>query len=91
MIEIFWDDRFKRTYKDWINKHPDLVEIFQEKIEIFGKDPFHPSLRTHTLSGTLKGLWSCWISYDYRLIFKFMDRGKKKVLLIDVGTHDEVY
>jgi hypothetical protein len=24
MIEIVWDNKFKRTYKSWSKKHPDL-------------------------------------------------------------------
>ncbi len=90
MIEIIWDEKFKRTYKNWSKKHPDLVESFRTKMELFANKPFHPSLRTHSLSGILRGLWSLWITYEYRLIFKFVDR-KKKVLLIDIGTHEEVY
>ena len=91
MIEISWGDKFKRKYKSWIQKHPDLSAAFKEKIELFESDPFHLSLKTHSLSGTLQGLWSIWITYEYRLIFKFMDKAKSKVLLIDIGTHDEVY
>ena len=91
MIEIIWDENFKRIYKKWGKKHPDLVDSFRDKLELFANDPFHPSLKTHSLSGVLKGLWSSRISYEYRLIFKFLDKKKKKVLLIDIGTHDEVY
>ncbi len=91
MVEIIWDEKFKRIYKNWSKKHPNIVESFRNKMELFANNPFHPSLRTHSLSGILKGLWSLWISYEYRLIFKFVDREKKKVLLIDIGTHDEVY
>jgi addiction module RelE/StbE family toxin len=91
MIEIIWDEKIKRIYKDWSKKHPDLIESFRKRMELFTNDPFQPSLRTHSLSGVLKGLWSLWINYEYRLIFKFADKEKKKVLLIDIGTHDEVY
>lgn len=91
MIEIVWDKKFKRIYKSWSKKHPDLVDSFRDKMGLFINDPFHPSLRTHSLSGILKGLWSLRITYEYRLIFKFIGKGKKKVLLIDIGTHEEVY
>lgn len=91
MIELVWDEKFKRIYKKWSRKHPDLVEQFKNKMELFVTDPFHPSLKTHTLSGVLKGLWSSRINYEHRLVFKFIDKPKKKVLLIDLGTHEEVY
>ena len=91
MVKLVWDSKFKRKYKSWCKKHPDLVESFRNKMKIFVNNPFHPSLRTHSLSGVLKGLWSSRITYAYRLIFKFVDKEKKAALLIDIGSHDEVY
>ncbi|MBI4723359.1 MAG: hypothetical protein HY769_10280 [Candidatus Stahlbacteria bacterium] len=71
-------------------EHPELVEVFKEKMELFVKGPFHPFLRTHSLSGVLQELWSLRINYECRLIFKFAEK-RKRVLLIDIGTHNEVY
>jgi addiction module RelE/StbE family toxin len=91
MIELVWDEKFKRIYKKWKLKHPDLEKQFKNIMELFVIDPFHLSLKTHRLSGILKGLWAIRINYEQRLIFKFIDKEKKKVLLIDIGTHKEVY
>jgi len=44
---------------------------------------------THKLSGKLRGLWAFSCDYDCRVIFKFIN--KENVLLIDIGSHDEVY
>ena len=60
-----------------------------ERVELFISDSFHPSLRVHSLSGVLQGLWAMKINYDHRFIFKFMDEAH--TLLIDIGTHDKVY
>ncbi|MFH1901114.1 MAG: hypothetical protein ABIK26_02550 [Candidatus Omnitrophota bacterium] len=49
MIEIIWDEKFKRIYKNWRKKHPDLVESFRNKMELFINNPFHPFLKTHSL------------------------------------------
>ncbi len=56
---------------------------------MFEKDPFCQKLRTHKLRGKLKGLWAFSITYDYRIVFSFLS--ETDALLIDVGTHDEVY
>jgi len=56
---------------------------------MFAKDPFHSRLRTHKLSGSLEGLWAFSVSFDCRVIFKFLS--KNEILLIDIGGHDEVY
>jgi addiction module RelE/StbE family toxin len=48
-----------------------------------------PQLRTHKLTGKLEGLWAFSVDDDYRVVFEFI--GQDKVLLIDIGSHDEVY
>ena len=89
MLELVWDEAFKKALKKWNKKHPDLVERFTERLNLFTQEPYHPSLKTHQLSGTLKEYWALSVTYDYRLVFKFL--AENKVLLIDLGTHDEVY
>ncbi len=78
-----------RILKKWKKKYPDLIANFQDTLTQFTESPFHPSLKTHNLSGKLKGYWAFSITYEYRLVFKFIS--ENKALLIDIGTHDEVY
>jgi addiction module RelE/StbE family toxin len=89
MIELVLDEPFLRILKKWRKKHPEIMERFQQKLTLFSNDPFHPSLRTHSLSGNLDGYWAISITYEHRLVFKFVS--DTKALLIDLGTHDEVY
>ena len=91
MVELIWDERFKKIYKKWSQQHPELGAQFAKKIVQFETDPFHPALKTHTLSGVLKGLWSFRITYEQRLVFDFIDESRTKVVLIDIGSHEEVY
>ena len=58
-------------------------------MELFLASPFSPQLRTHKLSGKLKELWAFSVDEDCRVVFEFL--GEDKVLLIDIGSHDEVY
>ena len=89
MLELVWDKPFLKILKKWKKKHPDLTEKLTMKLTLLAKDSFHPSLKTHRLSGNLAGYWAFSINYEYRLVFKFIS--DNKVLLIDIGTHDEVY
>ena len=91
MVELIWDERFKKIYKKWVHQHPELKAQFARKIVQFEVDPFDPSLKTHTLSGVMKGLWSFRITYEQRLVFDFVDESRTRVLLIDIGAHEEVY
>jgi addiction module RelE/StbE family toxin len=89
MIEAVWDQGFKRSYRKRIHKHAHLKRQFREKMALFLKEPFDSQLRTHKLSGKLKGTWAFSINDGYRVLFEFID--DDKVLLIDFGTHDDVY
>jgi mRNA-degrading endonuclease YafQ of YafQ-DinJ toxin-antitoxin module len=53
-------------------------------------DPFHPSLRLHRLKGGLAGLHSVSINMSYRITLEMIFQGKS-LLLVDVGSHDNVY
>ncbi|MEK6645668.1 MAG: type II toxin-antitoxin system mRNA interferase toxin, RelE/StbE family [Candidatus Firestonebacteria bacterium] len=89
MLNVIWDDGFKRIYKKKIKNNEILKDRLWKTIRLFTKDPFQIQLRTHKLSGELAGLWAFSITYDYRVVFKFTN--KTEVLLIDIGSHDEVY
>lgn len=89
MIELIWDQKFKKSLKKRLGKSDELTEKFKSKIKLFEEDPFNPILRTHKLSGILKEYWAFSIDYNLRVIFKFID--SNTALLIDIGTHDEVY
>ena len=78
-----------KNLKKWGKKHPDLMERFEKSLYLFADSPFHSSLKTHSLTGNLKGYWALSITSEYRLVFRFLS--ENRVLLIDIGTHDEVY
>jgi mRNA-degrading endonuclease YafQ of YafQ-DinJ toxin-antitoxin module len=51
-------------------------------------------LKTHHLSGSLAGHPACSAGYDCRIVFskqKYPKTGAEVLLLIDIGTHEEVY
>jgi len=82
MLEVFYSPEFKRAYK----KLPKSVQgLIKKKGAVFAEDPFHPSLRTHKLEGTLKGLWAFSIDHRNRVVFEFTKQNT--VLLHSVGDH----
>jgi len=57
-------------------------------------DVFTAHLGAHKLSGELLGLWACSCGYDCRIVFALETdptTGGEVILLLDIGTHDEVY
>jgi addiction module RelE/StbE family toxin len=76
MVNLVWDQAIKRKYKKIFTLNIELKKSFWEAMSIFSQNPFDPKLRTHKLTGKLKGLWSFSVSYNYRVIFRFIVRLK---------------
>lgn len=88
------DARFKRSFKRLVKKNPQLQGKILEILEFLANDPFNPSLKSHKLTGQLEGLWACSVAYDCRVIFAFKKddlTGNDLIVLVDIGSHDEVY
>ncbi|MCH7762895.1 MAG: type II toxin-antitoxin system mRNA interferase toxin, RelE/StbE family [Candidatus Marinimicrobia bacterium] len=81
---------FLRTAKKFFKRHPELRERFATIIELLRKNPTAPVLKIHALTGELKGLHAISLTYKYRitLIIRITE---KTIILVDVGSHDEVY
>ncbi|MEG3437637.1 type II toxin-antitoxin system mRNA interferase toxin, RelE/StbE family [Pannus brasiliensis CCIBt3594] len=93
-MKIGWTPRSLRSFKRLIRKSPNLRIPIERTLRQLSEDPFHPSLHTHKLKGDLSDVWSCSIDYSYRILFEFADNvedGEETILLLNVGTHDEVY
>ncbi|WP_017654561.1 type II toxin-antitoxin system YafQ family toxin [Fortiea contorta] len=94
MRVLVWDNSFKRAFKRVVRKNPRLKATIFEVLELLVTDPFAPTLKSHKLKGDLDGLWACWVEYDCRIIYTFeqnIDQNEEMIVLIDIGTHDEVY
>ena len=89
MIQIAFSSSFRRGFKKRIKGNKDLEAKFWERVAIFVQNPHDARLRTHKLSGELRGLWSFSIEYDIRVVFSFLP--KDRALFEDIGSHDEVY
>ena len=85
---------FKRAFKKIIKKNPQLQKKVLGILDLLESDPFIPSLRSHKLTGDLDGYWSCSVNYDCRIIFTFShdkETEETLIILVDIGSHDEVY
>jgi len=94
MRNLVWDASFKRAFRRHTRQDPILQERILEVLAALAADPFEPALKTHKLRGQLAGLWATWVEYDCRVIFVFEADpagGEDAVVLVDIGSHDEVY
>jgi len=94
VTRLAWDNSFRRAFKRRTRKNPALRDRIFQVLELLAENPFDPVLRSHKLSGQLQGLWACWVEYDCRVIFALEPdplTGEELIVLIDLGSHDEVY
>ncbi len=93
-MQIVWSEAFNRDFKRLIRRNPQLRDPIEDVLERLSADVFDPSLKTHKLKGSFSGRWSCSINYSDRIAFKLMknpDSGETEILLLTLGSHDEVY
>ena len=83
---------FGRDLRKWLKSHPDSAASIDATLEVLSADAAEPSLRTHKLRGSMAGCWACSSDYDLRIVFEYAQHdGGEAILLLALGTHDQVY
>lgn len=88
--ELIFTASYEKIEKRFLKRHPDLLDRYGKTLALLEQDPFHPSLRLHGLEGRLAGLHSVSITLQYRITLELELRGRE-IILVNVGSHDEVY
>lgn len=83
-------DKYLKKLIKFLKTHPNLQIKYEKTIELLEINPHHPSLRLHKLQGNLNGFFSISIDLSYRILIDFIITDKE-IILLDIGTHDEVY
>lgn len=81
---------FLRHARSFFRKHPELKQKFGEIATALQEDPFQPHLGLHALKGKLQGLHAIRITHQYRLTLTILLK-EHEIVLIDIGSHDDVY
>ena len=71
-----------------MKKDSRLKKKIRKQLGTLLKNPNHSSLKLHKLEGRFYTNWSISIQKDIRLMFTYVKDG---ILLLDIGSHDEVY
>ena len=94
MRELVVTSRFDRSFRRVVGKHPPMRAQIETTLRRMAADINDPRLRMHHLSGQLAGLHACTVNYDCRIVFskqKHPKTGAEVLILVNIGTHDEVY
>jgi mRNA-degrading endonuclease YafQ of YafQ-DinJ toxin-antitoxin module len=94
MRELVLSPKFERAFRRLVRKSPALQSQIETTLRRMAENLNDPRLKTHHLSGQLAGLHACSVAYDCRIVFarqKHPKTGAETLLLINIGTHEEVY
>ena len=88
--KIIYPRGYIRRAKSFVGKHPEIIKQYEKTLRMLELNPFHPSLRLLQLKGKLSGLHSVSINISYRITLELIIQ-EESIVLINVGTHGEVY
>ena len=87
---FIYAESYNKKARKFLKKHPDLIGQYAKCLKLLELDPYHRSLRMHSLKGRLKGLQSVSINMLYRITLELIIK-KDEIILVDVGHHSEIY
>ncbi len=90
MYALVWTAHFSRAARKFVKRHPELkkkVAVIPHDLE---KDPFQLHLDYRHLGGKQTGVQAVSITDSYRITMTVIIT-KKEIILLDIGSHDEVY
>ncbi len=91
-MKIRQTNKFTKKAGKLIRNDDNLKIKLAETLYKLISNPFDKSLFTHKLKGDLENKYSSRLSYDLRIIFKINKEKNEDILvLLTIGTHDEVY
>ncbi len=90
MYSLSWTNTFVRTANKFFRIHSDLKPVFIDILTQLQTDPYHKRLKLHSLKGRHKDKHAVSLTYSYRVVI-YLRITKKEIVLLDIGSHDEVY
>ena len=94
MRRLILTPKFKRAFRKFVRRNAELQQRIEDTLQQMEADVFFSGLGTHKLSSQLDGFQSCSCGYDCRVVFSIEQDAETKIeviVLLDIGTHDEVY
>lgn len=86
-MKIIYKKRFDKSFqKIGLRLQNKIIETIQK----FQKNPLDPILKNHELKGSMTGKRAISVTGDVRIIFEEYDN-YMLVIMLDVGTHNQVY
>lgn len=79
----------QKVYKKRVASNTKLVKKVSERLKLFQEDPTNPLLKDHSLEGKKSRLRAFWVTGDIRIVY--FPVSSEHALLLDIGSHNQVY
>jgi mRNA-degrading endonuclease YafQ of YafQ-DinJ toxin-antitoxin module len=89
-LTLVWTETFTRTALKFLRRHPNLAGLFEDVLRQLESDPHAPRLRLHRLGGRHRDKHAVSLTYSYRIVLVLRIKAHE-IVLLDVGSHDDVY
>lgn len=87
---LYRTETFLATARKFFRRHPELEPEFADLLTQLQENPAAPRLRLHPLKGEHQGKRAVSLTYSFRVVLTLEVKGKR-IILLDIGNHDEVY
>jgi mRNA interferase YafQ len=94
MKQLILTAKFSKAFRRFSQRNIRIKSQVKATLDLLQENIFEPSLNTHQLRGEYAGFYACSCGYDCRIIFtiqKDKNTGEDLIILVNVGTHDEVH
>lgn len=88
-METKLHSQFIKSYRKRIANDAKLVKKVSERLSLFREDFTNPILKDHALTGKKSHLRALWITGDVMIVY--LPVSADEVLLLDIGSHNQVY
>ena len=87
---LIYTESYIRRARKFLSNHADMRGQYRKTLELLELNPFHPSLRLHSLKGRFRGLSSVSINLSYRITLE-LEIQDERIILVNIGKHEQVY
>ena len=88
MKKIEHTKQFQKRLKQRYGHQSKVIERFKEHLKLFGQGVRREPINDHPLTGKLKGLRAFSVGGDVRVVYQ---ETEDHYLLLDIGSHNQVY
>jgi addiction module RelE/StbE family toxin len=88
-MQVNFSRKFVKGYE---KATQEIKQAFDKRLDLLRKNPFHPQLNNHPLTGKYSGYRSINVTGDWRAIFSISRIDEEEIITFEIiDTHSNLY